>query len=541
MVKPIRTVTSGVRDRWAAMLLVWLCLAQGAQAEDIPINLDNDESRIVVKSIVIATGGEGTLKTSRLQELTRLALRERSKYPQAISIDELHQIADVLTLAVRKEGYNFDSLYLPPQTVSNGVLHFRYQKTILASVNVINNTEFSDQRLTVPFKPLLGKRVFAPHIENVVYALQAQPTLSVFAFYSRGKREDEVVLNLRVDTRAQPGYSLRLENYGSESTGKHRVVGELKGRNILSALDQATLAVLATHGEGNTAYGYLHYRYVLANMNTSVEFGAGDTRYALGRGFEQLEASGASQSVRVDMNRIVSHNPKNKWEIGLGALYKASEFSSDDPLFNAALGRNEQSYSAAMSARGQRNGKKWSLAMGANLIAGQFTLADDADAELLLKAEYHLFTSLMINGASRFALQPRFFVRGQQADQTPLPSIETLSLSGFYGVRASPIGFASADSGMLASAELHFPKLVAAPVLNKRFVLAPYVFYDLGRGDQYQVDADPISVDLSGFGAGVSARWGRLSANVTFATAKSNSDRQEGQGDDQAYFQLRWQ
>lgn len=65
---------------------------------DIAINLDNDQSRLEVKAIVIATGGEGELKANRLRDLTRLASSERRKYPATISIDELHRIADVLTV-----------------------------------------------------------------------------------------------------------------------------------------------------------------------------------------------------------------------------------------------------------------------------------------------------------------------------------------------------------------------------------------------------------------------------------------------------------
>lgn len=532
------------RSFFAAVCCVLACsiltLASPLYAEDIPINLDNDQARLAVKSIVITTGGEGELKTSRLQELNRLARRVRNRYSANISVDELHQIADALTLAVREEGYNFDSLYLPPQTVSKGVVQFRYQKTILASVNVINNTEFKDSRLSRPFRHLLGKRLYAPRIENIVYALQAQPSLSVFAFYSRGKRNDEVVLNLRVDARVQPGYSLRIENYGSEATGKHRLVGELKGRNVLTDFDQATLAVLGTHGDGNTAYAYFNYRYQLSSMNTAVNFGAGDTRYALGSALQQLEASGASRTVRLDVSRVLSHNPADKSEFGGGAFFKTSEFSSEDPLFNEALGRNEQSMGASVNFNSQSSGKRWTLSYGATFIGGQFSLSEEAEKEALLKAEYYLFSSLMLNGNSRFALQPRLFIRGQQTPREPMPSIETMSLSGFYGVRSTPLGLASADSGMLMSAEVHLPKLVSRQWAQRPFVLAPYAFYDSGSGEQYQADSDPLSVDQSGFGVGLSARWGRLALNLAYATA-AKSDTQEGEGDDQVYFQLRWQ
>lgn len=125
-----------------------LCAAVMARA-DIAINLDNDQSRLEVKAIVIATGGEGELKANRLRDLTRLASSERRKYPATISIDELHRIADVLTVAVRAEGYTFDSLYLPPQTVANGIVQFRYQKSVLVSINVINNTDYEIGRAHV--------------------------------------------------------------------------------------------------------------------------------------------------------------------------------------------------------------------------------------------------------------------------------------------------------------------------------------------------------------------------------------------------------
>ncbi|WP_143710814.1 ShlB/FhaC/HecB family hemolysin secretion/activation protein [Saccharophagus degradans] len=513
-----------------------LCAAVMARA-DIAINLDNDQSRLEVKAIVIATGGEGELKANRLRDLTRLASSERRKYPATISIDELHRIADVLTVAVRAEGYTFDSLYLPPQTVANGIVQFRYQKSVLVSINVINNTDYDDRRLSKPFAPVVGERVFAPRIENIVYALQAQPTLSVFAFYSRGPRQGEVVLNLRVDERSQPFYSLRAENYGSQATGKYRMVGELKGYSLLGDFDRATLAVLSTQGEGTTTYGYLNYRYTLPSLNTWWELGVGDTRYALGSNFEQLEATGSSRSLRLDVNRALNHNPKHSRQIGLGGFHKTSSFGSDDALFDDALGREETSMGAAVNYSANHTFGKGRIAFGASAIGGEFSL-DEGEGQTLAKLEYHFFASTQFNSSSRFAIQPRLFIRGQLADKTPLPAIETLSLSGFYGVRASPVGTVSADTGVLLSAELHMPALVNTQLAEQPFSAAPYMFFDSGSGEQYQADdASALSVSQSGFGAGLNLRWGRFSANATYASATN----QEVNGDDQVYVQLRWQ
>lgn len=529
------------RSCLVALCLALLCIQNTARA-DIAINLDNDQSRLDVKTIVIATGGEGELKANRLRDLTRLASNERRKYPPSISIDELHRIADVLTVAVRAEGYTFDSLYLPPQTVANGIVQFRYQKTILASINVINNTEYDDKRLRKPFKGFIGERVFAPRIENIVYAMQAQPTLAVFAFYSRGPRQGEVVLNLRVDEREQPFYSLRAENYGSQATGKNRLVAELKGSSLLADFDRATLAILTTQGEGSTTYGYLNYRYVLPSLNTSWELGVGDTRYALGSNFEQLEATGSSRSLRLDINRVLSHNPKHGQHMGLGAFHKTSRFGSDDTLFDDALGRDETSTGAVINYSANHTLGAGRIAFGASLIGGEFT-QDAGEGQTLAKLEYHFFASTQFNNSSRFAVQPRLFIRGQQADKTPLPAIETLSLSGFYGVRASPVGMVSSDSGVLVSAELHLPVLVNTQLVEQPFVAAPYVFFDTGSGEQYRADGtDALSVEQSGFGVGLNLRWGRFSANATYASATSTgAANEEVNGDDQVYVQLRWQ
>ncbi len=534
----------------ALSLSIPKAVAQGLGADAQPsIQMQSDQQRIAVKSIVLASQGANEESGVSVKQLSRKAMELRQGYGEELRVDELHQIADALTLYVRDLGYTFDTIYLPPQRVKNNVVHFRYQQATLKHINVINNTDVSDKRISTPFKHLLQRVLYAPRVENMVYALQAQSNISVFAFYSRGKRAGEVVLNLRVDERPSFNYSIRAENYGAEVTGKNRVVGELKHKGLLAAFDQASLALLATQGEGDSTYGFFSYRYPFASLNSEIELGVGDTRYALGDQLESLDTDGNSRTTQLTIKRKIGHSPQKNHSVSFTTFRKESSLETGIEAFQSGINLDEESSGGKLAWQGSLSNRKnyWKFAYGASYTSGRYDsislddeLSEERISEAFDKFEYYVFVSSLIGGKHRFAIEPKLYVRGQRAGEVSLPGLESFGLSGIYGVRSAATGSASADSGMLQSLELHFPNALTKTVNKHPLNLTPYLFLDNGSGETIIDENTTLDLDeLEGYGIGLNLLWGRFSASLSYAKAK-NEINPEVEDDSQVYVQLVW-
>lgn len=511
--------------------------AQNGKKQSPAIQVQSDQQLLDVKSIVVATQGANEESGVSVKKLSRKAMELRSQYDESIRVDELHQIADALTLYVRGLGYTFDTIYLPPQRVKHRVVHFRYQQATLKRINVINNTKISDRSISTPFKPLLNKVLYAPRVENMVYALQAQSNISVFAFYSRGKHAGEVVLNLRADNRPKFHYSLRAENYGADVTGENRLVADLKYKGVLAAFDQASVALLTTQGEGDSTYAFFNYRYPFSSLNSEFEISVGDTRYALGDQLEALDMSGNSRTTRLSIKRMIGHSPQKNHGLSFSYFKKESTLEMGDDSSPFA---EEKSSGAKLSWQGSIGHRKhyWKFAYGAAYANGRFETSDSEEFE---KIEYHLYASSLIGGKRRFALEPKLYVRGQSVDDVHLPGVESFSLSGIYGVRSATTGSASADTAMIQSVELNFPNTIRTKVKGQPLNLSPYLFWDAGEGEVNSFDGSVDKLDdLQGYGLGLNFYWGKFSANLTYAKAQ-NDINPEVEDDSQVYLQLRWQ
>lgn len=527
--------------RFYLSTLVALCLSVTfsnlTKAAEVISQMNDDAARIKVQGFIISTELGQDSDSALLKNVTDLAQKERGKYPQVLSIDELHQIADTLTLAVRKEGHNFDSIYLPPQKVANGLILLNYQKATLTKINIINRSDHTDEVLAAPFKKHLNQHLFGPDLEETVYALRARENLDVFAFYSRGTNPGEVTINARISPRATDWYSVMLDNYGASATGENRLVANFRFRSLLSAYDRLSAALLHTDGDGNVNYGYVNYQYWFPSLDTAFEFSVGNNHYGLGSSFETLNTKGDSISLRMALTHVLNHSPNENKYFSLEAFSKRSNFGSDDVLINSVLEEKESSDGFSAIWNGNSSVLDWRVNTGLALTAGKFDTITRS-GEPLRKINYQLFTSRMFNASSKLAVLPSVYVRGQLNDKTHLPGLESLSLSGIGAVRGYELGRFNADDGTLITANLAFPNVFNKQLLGKPFFFEPFFFYDKANGTNYSTLSDSsLQTSISAAGIGLSARWGRWSSQLTYAKPGESELTDKAQ----VYVQIRWQ
>lgn len=530
------------------LLVLMMMLQAIAASADVSLNLQSDALQITVNNLVLRGVGENADADLDLSTLNDILQQERADYGDDMTVDELHQIADRLTLYVRDKGYLFHTIYLPPQRVKNGVVVLNYQAARLTDLNLINRSKIADRRFRAALADLLGKTLYAPAVESRILALKAQPGLEVFAFYSRGAKPNDIRLNIKITEGRRVGFTLRGENYGSDATGKNRLVAETRLQR-LTGLDELSLALLTTAGAGDSLYGFINYARSFGDLRTQVVLGVGDTRYSLGQDFSALEMSGDSRTYRFELARQTYFSSASKMRLSLGGGRRQSRISSD---FDSSLENREQSDLFNLSVSGQFRIGDGSQQMGYGLdfLKGSYRFepggtapssVEDTDMSKLVYSLYHAWSAAPDSrgGVSFFT-----HLRGQWTAD-PLPGIESLGLGGVYGVRAIPPGAYSADAGALLTLEMKFPRLLYRASWPDTFVV-PVVFFDMAVGQNFYDDPGfDTNTRLAGWGLGLDFSWRSLFARAAYATptqATISSDTSTGEfkHDDQWMFEMRW-
>lgn len=512
-------------------VLAGLTLVVNAWAQQI--NPTQDDDRLPVTALLLAGVDNTHAGALRPEKINQRLLLERSRFGETMTVDELHQVADALTLYFRTSGYAFHTVYLPPQRVEDGMVELRLQEGVLIGVNVINQTPWPDERLHKPFDKLLGTLMYAPEVEERVHALRAQNGLRVYPYYSRGQKNGEAVLNLRVDPTDKRAFSLKADNYGSPASGKSRVILQYSEYQLTGRHDRLSLALLhAVDGVANT-YGSIAYQLPFGGLDYAWDISASNNQFEVGDRFAALGLKGDATTLRTGLTAITRHHTSRRAAWRLGIYEKRSNIEVDDtPVANEL--------SQAVSLQWT---KSLRFANSATLLQslleysyGQYEIEELPDGDFN-KLDFSLLFAKGL-GAGRWRNLWQLNTRGQYSDAM-LPSIESLGLSGAYGVRGYPPGVFSADSALLTALEWRWPNLLS----KGSFGAAPFLFGEYARGYKEDVSGARQYAQLAGTGIGLSANWGRNVA-IQVVAARGAAGKIDGvkvEGDDQVLFEIRLQ
>lgn len=512
------------------MALAGLTLHTFAGAQNL--NPAQEDFRLPVSAFNL-TGIRHPSDALDVAEINRRLLLERARFPETMSVDELHQVADALTLFLRNSGFVFHTVYLPPQRVDGGLVEMRVQEGTLSGVHVINQTRWSDRRFQDPFRRLQGRILYGPEVEEVVQALKAQGGFRVFAFYSRGAKSGEAVLNLRVDPTAKRAFHLRADNYGSPSSGEQRVVLQYSEYQLTGHHDRLALALLRTVDEVPNTYGSIAYLLPFGGLDYAWDLSASNNQFEVGDRYAALGLEGDASTLRTGLTMIGRHHPDRRSAWRLGVYEKSNNLKSD-----ATSVADEVSRVASL---------QWSKNLRAAASGAMFTSLleygyGEYQIEGLPGGEFNKLDLglLLAKGAGqrRWRNLWQLSVRGQYSDGM-LPSIEGFGLTGAYGVRGYTPGLFNADSAALASLEWRFPNLIGRDPVR----LEPFLFAEYANGRKEDALGAKQDGEFSGTGLGLNFVWGqRFSAQVVVArSAGGEIDGVKVADDDQILFEIRLQ
>lgn len=482
-------------------------------------------------------GGELTEQQNRLliQQLTDV-YRTRG-----LTFHRLGEIADTLKVFYRSRGFIMSTVYVPQQDFSNanGIVELTLQSGVLGKVKINSDHGFaySDEIIADIFEAYIGQGV-TTEISDTYYTLGLLPGLTVKSgLFEVGDKPGET--NLIIDVEKKWGsVSVSGDNYGTELTGKNRLMTSFVWGNPLGYGDDLSMGLLYAFNPEKTKLGFINYQFPIVLPSTRLGFSYDQNIYSALRdigGGIPVAVEGKTENLGLSLIQNVLASKDINLQMQFMANKKTALVDS-----SFILEKNE--------TKEKRTEKSDILGLDMNMdflisplrtavlfnvaaFTGQVKDADvirvDEDFE---KYTMSLNTSTLLAINHRYKSRLSFFAFGSYSDKA-LPSYEQFSLGGPDKVKAFSSSVFVGDSGLFG--HLEWTTNLVDLFYRGRFAAEHQLDAGLfiekagGRLNGYESTV-PVNAEVSGYGAMLRYHWRR---NLVVDTSISFVDKQFSEDD----------
>ena len=438
---------------------------------------------------------------------------------QDLSFNQIQEVTTLITKAHRSKGYFVARAYIPEQNIyaQNGELKINIIEGNYGEFKLENNSLVKDSILQSNLDNIKDENIISTHtLERAMLVINDTPGAVVIKSEVRPGKElgtSDFLIGTEATNRVN-GYLIG-DNYGSQYTGKHRIMTGVDINSPFNIGDKITAFGFTSEKEGLIS-GKLAYDFPIHANGTRGEISYSKTTYELGSSYKELDAVGKSDSLaarvtypilktrveNLDSYVEVSYN-KMKDEIDSKVKkdsYTATtglDYTKDSLVFN----KNSQTRAGVSITFGRLsfNDKddKESDKKGAN-TQGQFSKIN-----IELGKDLDIFDSLKWSNS----LQMQYALGNKNLDGS-----QDLSLGGINGVKFYQDGEESAENGYIYSTEFIYTLPIIAGIDNKISL-----FYDIGRVYMSRNFTQEKSRTLQDVGVGYKVSYRNFFANSYLA------------------------
>jgi len=468
------------------------------------------------------------VSTPQLQRFIWLVRQQKEN--RGLTLGQIEGLATDVENYYHARGFKLAMAYIPRQTMRDGVLLISVMNGILSEVDVINNTLYSRDILTGIFDDILALPVMFDNIEERMFLLNDLPGNSVTGIFLSGHQVGDSKLQLTVGRERRFDSTLRLDNHGSDLTGRVRGFAQVNINNPLGIADQIDLAVLQSTSPDNSTYGLMGYRFPLFSPRWLMSMSISSNQFILD---QSQDASGSINQLGItgkteQAGAVIEYAFKrgraiNSW-FSFG--YDITDTILDSNEFGN-LGLDDKIKNFRLSTRFDvLNSKSKILHLGAaTLTQGEFIFGAGSGRDeqyTLFNADYTLMTFMPL---SWFNTNTRLLFKTElQYSDNPLPAAEQNPLASPTKVRAYPINQFSADSSLYLGVEWVFntPEFLMFDRLRVRNIVQkfePILFINATQGIQNTLsNTEESEATLIGAGFGFQYGYGQhIFGNLQFA------------------------
>lgn len=468
------------------------------------------KNEILVKSIDFIGFVEREEHGITLDALNSIVQKYQLEWGVYLSIAEIHSLADQLTHYYRKAGFNFTKVVVPPQEIVSNTLTLNIVEAVIGDIHIRDADWYSETQIKNALAPLKNKVVTNQQVKQLLDRVNQFPGLKVFGYFSKGSKNNTTRLNIKVQKESIADATLKVDNYGSESTGLYRAIGLVNVNNPFGFADQLQIGVLQTLDIDNQAqeenrFGSLSYRIPIHNSGASLGVSLSNNQFELGQDFSVLGVQGKADIFRVELNIPRSGDSlyASNWSVYMDQKDTTIESDLDTNLLDEdettkglGLGYSYQYRSRTSTTRSSRWGYGGLIsAYGGNSEiefgsdTGKTKQEEDFSKLMISQSLYWDYVS---NGMTKSRLLLE--IKGQYSDDR-LPDIETFALSGPSGLRSYESGLFNADKGGVARIQWYW---------ISRYI-KPFLFYEGAYGERrsdLEEDDAILRLHATGYGIG---------------------------------------
>lgn len=404
------------------------------------------------------------------EQVLQEALNDYKK--ESISVQDLQDIANIISYYVQVSGYPAATAYIPQQELKDQI-QINITLGVLGKYVVQNNSSVRDYAIESKLPNHKGEIITTKLVEDAVYKVNEMYGIQTLASLKAGDNPGET--DVVIETTPSDSFVSVLfygDNYGIKESGRYRGGASMSFNNIAHQGDSLN-AYLQRSDEAQTNYS-ISYTTFLGNLKITPSYSK--RNYALGGAYKNANFIGTSENLGIDLKYPL-------WITTYNSFYLTSSYYHKK-LSNSRLNImtiDKSSDTISFGIEGVYNGiSNDSFSYSANVsygnvkdrgttILGMSSKTDGDGFGKFAKLNVNLNNAYFFN----YTFTHLFSLNYQQVvNGATLDSSETISLGDPYGVRAYNNGDGKGDNAVVAS----FGLRMATPL--KDFYITP--FYDIG-------------------------------------------------------------
>ena len=468
-----------------------------------------------ISSLLVDIEGETIdrhVTPSEVQRLVWLVRDQRAK--RGILLSQIESVADRITQFYRERGFILAKAYIPKQQVRDGVVNLTLLIGVLGEVTIHGNELYSDDQLASVFNEMLTKPVTSDAIEENLYLINDFPGVIVDGYFEPGYQVGDTRLNVNVKKEDRYNTNIRLDNHGTDQTGRYRLYGEIQANNMLGHADLLKLSVLSASKPNNTQYWRLNYRMNLFSPRFNLGAGISKNQFIVDQStaLTNINLSGIVNVRDIEATYIIKKSRVKNYSMGLAYERIESDLQvGDTPDIGRRLDQELESKSLQFNFDVLQEAAKVLHQGDIKLTSGAYlfgvSLGQDS-SYTFMSASY---TALKFLQLPLLGSETRLIFRtNAQYSGINLSSIVRFSTAGSTRVRAFPSNLYSADDAIYAGVDWIFysPSFLNFNIfdnVNVRDLVKPMLFADYAWGKQYSLveNESDVSGSLSDIGVGL--------------------------------------
>lgn len=449
--------------------------------------------------------GNTAFSDEELAEVTK-------QFTGEISFAQLLQARSAVTKKYVDSGYITSGAFVPPQTLSGGVVRIQVVEGAIEEIRVSGTRRLNPNYVRSRVARGAGKPLNVNRLLQSLQLLQLNPLIgNISAELSAGSRPGSSVLEVTVRPADTLDLQFTFDNGRSPSVGTLRRGVQLTERNLLGQGDSISLSYFNTTGSNEIDANYV---YPINARNGTIGFRFGFTKSnIIEEPFDQVDIEAISYDYELTYRQPVVQTPTQEFALGLSAARRESDTTLLNEPFPLSPGANNNGSTRISAVRffqewTQRGSRSVFAARSQfNFGIGAFNASLNERDEAIPDSRFVSWRGqaqwLRLLGArgSDPSSSPLLLIRAdiQLADRALLP-LEQFGLGGFESVRGYRQDALLTDNGVFASAEVRFP-VYRLP--NRRGVLQVIPFVDVGRAWNSSGKVNPDPNNLASVGLGV--------------------------------------